>query len=422
MVLFAVSPSHTIPIGWTANRAALASLALALAAITAHVKWRRDGWRPGSWILFVTAAGSLLVSEYGLGLLAYLLAYELLSGRGFRRALVGCGAVAAAACAYLGIWSAWGAGVSASTMYVDPLAEPARFLSVLGARWLALMWQVGTQLPCEASIEVFERLGTVLMLVLLAATVAALVALALRLRLDLRWLVLGTALSLLPLVGTIPSARLLGLPAAGAALLLSALAGWACQQGGWRFSFVGAVALIHGVGAALGTLVSSAAWHAASAGASRVVFASPALGSPTNERCFVIVNAPDVVAVHFAPLMLAARDGALPRCWLVLAASNGGVELTAVDAHSVRLRAMGAGLLDSTVVGLSNPRRDPAVLARPRNVTFRVLASGPHGPLEVELTTAHRLDVESTRWLTWTPDGFEPLEAPQPGHHLRIGH
>ena len=156
VLLFAVSPVHVIPIAWAANRAALVSMVFALAAIAAHVKWRRDGWAPGSAIVVAAGAASLLVSEYGLGTFAFLFAHELSGDRARKSKIAGGATVLGALAAYLALRLLWGAGVSASDMYADPLTEPGRFLEHLTARWPAMIWHLGAQLPCEASAALLE--------------------------------------------------------------------------------------------------------------------------------------------------------------------------------------------------------------------------------------------------------------------------
>ncbi len=68
--------------GWLANRNALVSTTAALLGLVMHLEWR-EARRP--WALALSLVGfavGLAAGETALGVLAYLLAYELLGARG----------------------------------------------------------------------------------------------------------------------------------------------------------------------------------------------------------------------------------------------------------------------------------------------------------------------------------------------------
>jgi hypothetical protein len=73
--LFAVSPGHTIPILWPANRGALVSLAFGCLALRAHLR-AREG-RGAQWTSALHWAATFLTGEYALCFVGYILAFEL---------------------------------------------------------------------------------------------------------------------------------------------------------------------------------------------------------------------------------------------------------------------------------------------------------------------------------------------------------
>jgi hypothetical protein len=72
-VLVAFSASHWQNVMYTASRWVLISAALSLLGLLAHLRWRREGWRPGR---------PLSLGACALAMLAYLLAFELMGAAG----------------------------------------------------------------------------------------------------------------------------------------------------------------------------------------------------------------------------------------------------------------------------------------------------------------------------------------------------
>src|SRR4030095_16888662 len=208
------------------NRTTLISAFFGVVALLGHFEWREHQRRWGVWVSAVGALLSLAAGEYGVCALAYLMAYELCAVRGgFReraRAL-------APMLLLLGAYAAFyrnAHGAVASTMYVDPLAAPREFvLNALGRFPAALVNEVLT-VPGEMTLAavVLGEWGVLYLLIPLAA-VAALLWDTLRrapeqVRRVLLALLVGSLLSLVPLVGTIPSTRILLLPSIGGSALL----------------------------------------------------------------------------------------------------------------------------------------------------------------------------------------------------------
>ena len=102
LALYAVDDAHGWVVGWTANRNALVAATLAFAALVAHDRARRDGWRPGSWLGPALFGAALLGGEAALGVTGYLLAHALFIDSGpLRRRLARLWPYAALSVAWL---------------------------------------------------------------------------------------------------------------------------------------------------------------------------------------------------------------------------------------------------------------------------------------------------------------------------------
>ena len=128
-LLFTVEDAHARSVGWLADRGTLLGAVFGILALTAYDRWRRDGWRPGSWLAPIALAVGLLSKETAVAIAAYLLAYEVFLERGPRRrrltALLPCLAVVVT---WYAAYRVQGFGTSNSGTYVEPGTEPLQFL------------------------------------------------------------------------------------------------------------------------------------------------------------------------------------------------------------------------------------------------------------------------------------------------------
>ena len=157
-VLYAIDDAHGFAVGWIANRHAIISLVFAAVALLAHIRWRRDGWRPGGWIAPVALAVGLLAGETALAITAYLFAYALFfeNGRWTRR--LATLVPAALVCVVWRIaYSLLGYGVGSSASYVDPVRDPLRFVTSAVER-LPLLFQ-GLLTPVQSDFYLYVPPG-----------------------------------------------------------------------------------------------------------------------------------------------------------------------------------------------------------------------------------------------------------------------
>ncbi len=232
-LMFAVEDAHSIPIGWVANRNSLVALALGVTALGLHLQWRERGRRVALFGAVVAFAAALLAGEAGLGIVAYLFAYQLFldkSAIGWRRLLplVPYGALVVA---WRLLYVHLGYGALGSDLYVGPTERPLEFARLLIERLPELLFSQFTQVPLEVTMlaPAGVKLGVWIVALLVVALIVRLFLPLLRASAMARFWALGMVLAVVPGCATYPLDRLLGFAGIGAFGLL------ACQieQLGW---------------------------------------------------------------------------------------------------------------------------------------------------------------------------------------------
>ncbi len=246
LVLFTLDPNHVLPVIWLSNRNAVVASAFALAAFALHLRVRGQAdrtsltpdrplprWAPLG-VPLLMAAG-LSAGEVALCFLPYFLCFELFAAPGrLRERLVTLAPLGALVLAYLALRAGLGLGVYGSGIYLDPFnaplafleAAPPRFLALLAGRllWIAAdLWLLAPELR---PIQVGGGVVAVVVWGLLYRKVWG--ELSDDERGVVRWAAPATVLSLIPVLGTFPSGRLLMPATLGSAALLGVLAtvGW----------------------------------------------------------------------------------------------------------------------------------------------------------------------------------------------------
>ncbi|PRP96393.1 hypothetical protein [Enhygromyxa salina] len=260
VLLYACEAAFDSPLGWLANRCVLVCATLGFAAIWAHIEWRQPdpdtpGWlrRHGPIIELALMSLSLAAGEYGLGVVVYVAAWELLAGprvatsttrawlRDRGRALV---PAIVPVFVYLTCHKLLGYGTIGADVYADPInsprawfgwvqlrlpklatgalwAVPASTIEVFrhpGAQWWNELWPSDTPTGYHQSHANFGRVG-----VAVAAVGLVLARFGLRddERRTLRAVLLGAALGLLPISVAPAHSRLLVVAQLGACVAVS---------------------------------------------------------------------------------------------------------------------------------------------------------------------------------------------------------
>lgn len=228
--IMAFDSALVAPVAWICNRTALVSATFGALGLWAYLRHREERWRPGAALALAFFALALAGGEYAICALAYVAAYEL-SGRGepVAQRLRGLALALGPALVYLGVHLALGYGAKGSSVYIGPFDNPRRFFSEALLRVPAMIATEVSLTPGEQFYgKLLSRSPEALGALVPIALVAALVVGSWR-RADaedrrrLSTAGLGMLFGMLPLVGTIPSVRLLLITSFGGSALIGAV-------------------------------------------------------------------------------------------------------------------------------------------------------------------------------------------------------
>ena len=240
-VFFAIAGAHAQPVVWLAARNALICATLGGLGLLAHLAWR-DGLRPGVVLSVIGLGAGLFAGEAGLGIVAFVVAYELVGRRDpLGRRLFALLPAAGITLAWLVLYLAVGAGVSGSGAYLDPVHEPLRFLAhapwrlayVLGVVTSGISADIWYLRPQDhTALSVLGALCALPFLAWLGSTLAHAEPVHRR---AVGWLALGAGLALIPQLAGLLGSRSVLVPSIGgtavpAVLVVDGLGG----RGGMR--------------------------------------------------------------------------------------------------------------------------------------------------------------------------------------------
>jgi hypothetical protein len=454
-LLFAVDDAHGLPAVWLANRNASIGVFFGLAALIAHDRWRRDGWRPGVFIAPVALLLGLLSGEIALAAGGYLLAYALFLDEDTwsRRlaSLIPCGVAGSA------WWLAYrslGYGASGSGVYIDPGASPVVFAHAVIER-APLLFSGLWALPSGLSLFLSRSAAHTLWLITVALMAVITVLLLPLLKRDrlARFFALGMILSLVPACATFPDDRLLFFAGFGGMGLLAQLLAGYWHRADWVPSSrlrrlplataCWALVVIH--------LVLSPLTLATSANRVRVLgtIISRAAGSlpsdpAVRDQLALIVNTPSVFLSMYSPLMQALQGRPVPSGTLTLGSGIYSTTISRPAPNSIAIRPDGGYLVPPGCPWPGHETTQPTFhpsyffqmldhLYRdttPMRVGDRIAyggvsveiadASEDGRPIEVWVYFNVDLEDSSLRWLQWKNGVYVPFEPPAVGETITL--
>lgn len=368
-VLFAIDDAHAVAVGWIANRNALIATVFGLLGVLAHVRWREDGWRWGLPLSLLCAVLGLAGGESAVAALAYLGAWELTRGPGgvgarvkalFPMAVIGL--------AYVAFYSWSGSGAAGSEIYNDPLREPLAFLTRAPAKALAL---TGAEFIGSTAdlwmVRVAWRWALVFAGVVALVVVGGLLRALWRTLSDqersgLRWLSLGAALSVVPVLATFPLNRLLLMPSVGGAAIVSVVLvhGWRSASRavrvGARVLFVPAVVL--GV---IGWPANALVYRLAGDLQEREALETSMSDEALSGRVFVFL-APDPSAVLYPGMLRSLRGKPPPKSWVSVSFAAYAHRLTRTSERDVEVEVIDGRMMESVFEQLVRSTAYPMAL------------------------------------------------------------
>lgn len=432
-VAFVSDPAHVVPIAWLANRAALVSGALGAIALLAHHRWRSGAGPPALVVSAVAFAASLLAGEYGLGAFGYLVGYELLLGGDVRSRLRALAPAGLSVAAWLVARAVLGYGAHGSSGYLDPFDTPSTFLLHGLARLPALLVNELLTVPSEAThlALVFGHWAALVLIAPLALFVwlapGAFARLAEKPRRGALALGVGAVLSLIPLVPSVPSGRLLVVPSIGGAAFVAVLLVDAWEgldrrnpgrRTGWaRRTACGVLALLHLVLAPAATHLASRMWAESQRFVRRHYLAAPLDDASLPAQRVVVLNALDPNTLIFPPHVLRFAGRPAPRSWHVLTMTPHALRITRTSLTAVELAVdSDEGMLEVPTALFFRAASLPLTVGdvvRVAGMEMEVLALGRWGPTRLACRFDTPLESASRVFLMLTPQGIVRAPVPQ---------
>ncbi|MBI2422786.1 MAG: hypothetical protein HYV27_08145 [Candidatus Hydrogenedentes bacterium] len=415
-LLFAVEDAHIIPVVWWSNRNAVIAAAPAILGLAAHMRWREARWRPGLPLSLLGYIVGLAGAEGALGIMGYVIAYELIARKDAwpQRffALVPAGALSVL---YLLYYKATGHGVSGSGVYFDPIGEVGLYLSEFPSRFLMMLGQHLFMLPVELPVF-FTRLETPLVLAslfLIALTLYVVYRLWPRFapeeRIALQWMTLGALIALPPVLTTFPSSRTLLMPSLGGVVVLALVIRHglsAVAQSSPRMVIAVSWAFI-----VLHLVLAPAAWIGGVAGIR--IFNVMGQGlfdefdldqTDLSARRAIMVSSVDPVSGFYPYVMRMYRGETVPRGWNTLSMAPFDHRVTRTGPNTFEVEVVNGELFTNPFERLlrSHERKmRPGDRVDLTEFTIEVLECGDWGPKRFRFEGKYSLDDPRYCFVSW---------------------
>lgn len=464
VALFACDAGVVLPLAWLANRCVLVCAAFGFLAFWVHLERRASDFRtpPGGWLRGPGLRGPAIeaalmalclgAGEYGLAIVAYVLAWELLvaprSGRA--RALL---PTLIPLALYLLAHELLGYGTFGAETYADPLHAPAAYLEAASERVPRLasagFWSVPAAtinvfrfgylagldellLGAKPSAEHYNathlRLAWLGILSAVALLLLARRGLAPAERRTLRALLIGAAVGLLPLAVAPAHARLLLIAQLGACSSVAAILvatvrlvrePWpaARLRGALLLPFAGFLAYAHSVGDLRWGYAHSEHVEELEARNLAAFIKGDLLEQELGGRDVVILNAPNQVLGLYGAFMLDTQGWPVPASWRALAL---GGEFAMVaerrGPRSLELAAVQNAWMHSASElffrRVDRPLRTGDILEYP-SLRVEILAGQVGHPSKIRVDFDRPLEL--LLFVTSTPEGLKTWSPPAPG-------
>lgn len=461
IVMFALEEGHTLPLGWLANRGAMVAMVFGVLGVLAHVRARQRGSLAGHALSFGCFSVALLSGEWAFPLLGYVLAYELV-GRtdALRVRLLALLPSAAPGFVFLLARAHLRYGALKSGVYIDPITEPATFFIAacqripvffadlffsvpanwwgLGTPWRdrVLGWQLFSpqtwlRLPSWHFWHVV--LGGFAMVATYVTLRAGLRDRAADERAQIRWMLVGALLSLVPMVASFPTSRLV-LPAAVAA---SAAAALIVLRGVTRFRELWPTARVRACAAlsVAAVVCHFQVWEAGHTSYIETRVANHAYASVKHwlldaeiddttiaRQHLVLLTSAEHTSTIFLPFVRAFFGHPMPLSSRVLSASPHAHDVYRPAPNVLELSVLGGTMLSSDLETLYRDDRFPfhvGETVRLPGLTAYIVRMLWGKPQTVRFVFDKSVDDPSYRFLVSSPEGFVRARLPEVGQRVR---
>ncbi len=223
-LLYAIDDAHAMPTAWIANRNALIAVFFGAFSLLTHIKWRKDGWKPGIIIAPFFLLLGLLSGEAVIGICGYFFAYALfVDNCSYLKKLLSLFPYITVTVIWWFTYKYLGFGTWGSGTYIDPGQEPflytSNFISsapiLLLSQWALPPAQTSSFLPKDLFIIYW------LLAVSFILTLSIILLPLIRKSAIARFWTLGMIIALIPICTTFPHDRLIFFVGIGAMGLLA---------------------------------------------------------------------------------------------------------------------------------------------------------------------------------------------------------
>ncbi|WP_156763032.1 hypothetical protein [Mycobacterium sp. E787] len=430
-LLFAVEAFHSEPVGWISSRHVLVAAIPAVLSLVAHLRYLRDGWRPGGWLGPLGVVAALLSSETGLGAVACWFCLDALGPAPPERSsprsrLLASLPVIAIAAGYVGMYTFFKFG-AAGNIYRGPTSDPLGFLEAAAVRvptlaGFSLTGFIPDLPPIGSMVIGFAACAVAFGLYMLARP-----AISIDERVTLRWLLPGALLSMVVASAGAPSPRLLLFPSIATAFLLAVFVYRGVQvlanPGRRRLLRAGCYAIValHMVVAPIEFLVATAQLADVARRGSNIFWNAEIDHSVTTH--VMVLAAPDAHAAFYPAVVAEALAPHTTSAWQILSMANGNHRFTRTGAASFRLDVIGGAATYNPSEEMFRSSRTPVRvgdLVKLSGATVTVLAVDGPEPTSIEITVDVPLDNSALALLSWRDGRLVRLVPPPVGTSINL--
>ncbi len=428
MVIFSISGIHWYVVYWTAARHILVAASIGLWSLLAYTKWREQDWKKGRIISIIGILLSLLAGEASLGVLAYFFAYELLStDDALKQKLKNLLPFIILTVAYLIVYKSLGYGAHGGSGYLNPISAPLQFLLAFPGRFLALAGSMiaggHAELWMFPSIRLYMILIAVLIIILFTilfkkhTPTAQLIGSPPR---GVRWMLLGSVISLIPFSAASPGARCLVIPFIGGAVIISfVLYYWwksVRKLPGLKLRVLGIfcwlLLFIHFVFAPIQRFVGPGFAKEVFVNRLESVLEKAEFNHQQPSQKIVFVTVPDFsIGLHSYYYQKLNREP-MPESWWVLSWENCDHRVYRSGANSFELELINGSI--------NRPFLKQGTVIKLTGMAVTVLKADKEGAKCVEFRFDCSLNDPSLKFLAWIDEGLKSIQMPPIGQSISL--
>jgi hypothetical protein len=435
-LLFAVDSAHGLSVSWLSNRNAILSALFAVLVLLAHDSWRQHGRLSRAFVAALMLVLGLFSGEGTVAVAGYLFAYACFIDRSpWRSRIVSLVPYAVIIVIWRILYSMLGYGVTASSFYTDPVADPVGFAFAV-VKFFPVLLYSQFMFPDPIYHTLLPPLWTGFYIAF-AAGVALLLAWLfwplLRSSRAARFYAAGMALCAIPYCSSVPQYRLLMLVGIGGMGLLGVFLGGVAERASWFSAGHRSPATLRAAAAFLIVLhlVVSPIMLPANAYSMHYVGKIVDVGNESlpgdeelaNDR-LIILNATGDIMYAMLPMLRSAREETVPRSMWVLYSGNREIAMYRPSQNVLEL-SIPDGWMEYPwsffFCRLPESTMNTGHVVETDGMRVTVLAVNSAGrPVHVRFEFDQPLESDSLRWYTWQDRAYRPMELPQIGGSKRI--